>query len=342
MDLSTLPFKEQSKSCINIFGSGKKHIVEKLEKINKTKIESYYSWNIVKDNVKFVDVDVKKFPNRVSKYLDSVRNGATLIPNCLIKIATKDDDGNNNTTEITTVPSRHRPWKELGTRNGNIPKHWVCDVVTSNELLPYHTSELSQFTIPLSKTRTTFDDSPMDCNYWRNVDGIYKKHMGAGGNTPKTLLNRLNHHKALEKQLNRESKYLVVYNSSGIWLYASIMPSNTIVEHMIYTVSVKSKDEALFLTALLNADVMQEAYQNTRKSDRHFNAYFWSEVPLPRFNPKNKKHVELAKLAKEAITISEQDPIQKRKDVSEYLRENGISAKIDDIIKKLLPEYVSK
>ena len=217
-DMDTLPFKEQSKSCVNIFGSGKKRATKKLEKLKNAKFESSDGWSIVEKNTKWVD-GPKEFPVRPSKwYFDndvSIRNGATLFPNCLVKISKKKDV--NNGVEITTVASRHTPWKALGSKTGIVPKRWVQDIMTASELLPYCTSKLNQFIIPLNENLTEFDKNMMDCQYWRDADGIYRKHMGKGSSTPKTLFDNINFQNKLEKQLDRKNKYLVSYNKAGTY-----------------------------------------------------------------------------------------------------------------------------
>ena len=341
-DLDTLPFREQSKSCVNVVGNSQEQITKKLEKKKDVKFEHSDGWKDVRKKTKWV-AGPKKFPIKQSRWsLDDdvfIRRGAMFFPNCLIKIAKKNTvkDG----VEIITVPSRHAPWKILGSKTGIVPKHWVRDVVMTNELLPYVTVEPSQFIIPLNENLTGFDKNIMNCQYWRDADGIYKKHMGKGSNTPKTLLDNINHQNKLGKQLDRKGKHSVVYNVSGTWLCATIIKQDNITGHSTYTVSTKTKNfEALFLTALLNADALQEAYQNSRKSDRDFHTHFWQSIPLPRYDQSNKLHVKLAKLATRAEKVAKSCQKQNRKSIREFLREDGVSGEINEIVKELLPEYV--
>ena len=340
LDLDTLPFKEQSKSCVNIFGNDKKHVTKKLEKRKDAKFEPRDGWSIVKKNTKWVD-GPKEFPIKQSKWYSgkdvSIRQGATFVPNCLVKVSEKNNV--NNGVEITTVASRHTPWKTLGPKTGIVPNRWVRNVITANELLPYITSKPSQFIIPLDENLTGFDKDMMNCKYWRDADGMYQKNMSKGTNTPKTLLNRINHLHQLEKQLDRKGKYLVSYNKAGTWLCASIIKINDIIGHSVYAVSLKTKNEALFLTALLNADSLQKAYQNSIKSDRDFETHFWKAIPLPRYDQSNELHVKLAKLSIRAKKLAVKCPKQSRKPIREFLRNDGVAGEIDRIVKKLLPDY---
>lgn len=342
LDMNTLPFKEQSKSCVNIFGGGKKHATKKLEKKKDVKFEHFDSWKDVKKKTEWV-AGPKEFPIKQSRWYSdndvSIRMGATLVPNCLIKIAKKNDvkDG----VEIITVPSRHPPWKALGSKTGIVPKRWIRNVITPNKLLPYITSKPNQFIIPLDENLTKFDKDIMDCQYWRDADGMYKKNMGKGLNTPKTLLDNMNSLYKLEKQFDRKGKYLVIYNTSGTWLHASMIKHDDIITSSLYAVSTNTKNEALFLTALINANTLQEAYQNSRKSDRDFHTYFWQSIPLPRYDQSNKLHVELTKLTIRAEKVAKSCPDQNRKAIRKFLREDGVSGNIDKIVKNLLPKYVT-
>ena len=339
-DMDNLPFKEQSKSCVNIFGSGNKHATKKLKKLKNVKFESSDMWNTVSEKTEWVD-GPKEFPIKQSRWLldgdVSVRRGADLFPNCLIKISRKKNVDNG--VEIITVQSRHNPWKTLGQKTGIVPKHWISDVITSNELLPFMTSIPSKFIIPLDKNLTKFDKDIMNCQYWRDVDGIYKNNMGKGSNTPKALLDNINHQNKLIKQLDKKNKYLVLYNTAGTWLCASVININNVADSTTYTISIKTKNEALFLTALLNANTLQNAYQNSRKTDRAFHTFFWQSIPLPRYDKSDDLHVKLAKLATRAEKVAKACPTQKRKSIREFLRDDGVSGEIDEIIRELLPEY---
>ena len=340
-DLDTLPFREQSKSCVNVVGNSQKQIIKKLEKKKEVKFEHFDSWKDVRKKTVWV-AGPKQFPIKPSKWYSdnnvSIRYGATLRPYCFVKISKINIT--KNSVEISTVSSRHAPWKFLGSKTGIVPKRWIKNVITSDGLLPYIATASNQFVIPVDDKLTGFDENRMQCSYWRDAEGMYQKHMGKGTSTPKTLLDRINHQHTLEKQLNRKHKHLVVYNVSGTWLCAAIIKSNDIINNAMYVVFTQSKKESLFLTALLNADALQEAYQNSRKSDRDFSTYFWKEIPLPRYDHSNKLHVKLAKLATRAEKVAKSCPKQDRKSIREFLRNNGVAGEIDEIIKKLLPEYV--
>ncbi len=77
---------------------------------------------------------------------------------------------------------------------------------------------------------------------------------------------------------------------------AAMATPNHIVGHQTYWLICKTTDEAAYLTALLNADCLQQAYQDSRKSDRHFLHHIWRAVPIPRYDTGNAHHRALASL----------------------------------------------
>ena len=337
-DLDSLPFPTQSKSCINMLYSGSGCNLKKLEKLSGEKIKHYNNWNEVSKKTIWKKPP-RKFIESPSKYPTSlIKRGTMIYPNCLVVIDTVINEG--TTSKITTKASRHGIWKTIGVQNGVVPSHWVQEFISSNDLLPYMINkQLAKGILPLNKSRTNFENNPMQNEYWRDAEGLYQKYMKDG--STKTLLKTLDYQNILTKQIKRESKYAVIYNTSGTWLCASRIPQDSIISSAYYVFEAKSVNEALFLTALLNADCLQNAYQFSRKTDRHFHMHFWQSIPLPRYNKSNELHVKLAKLAIRAEKAAKSCPTQKRKSIREFLREDGVSGEIDEIVKELLPEYAT-
>ena len=151
----------------------------------------------------------------------------------------------------------------------------------------------------------------------------------------------MNHHNKLLKQLKRK-KYMLIYNTSGTWLCASRVESNSIITSSTYAVNFNDKNEVMYLVAMLNADCLQNAYQQTRKSDRDFHTHFWHEIPIPRYTSKNENYKKLVELSKRAEKVAASCPIQTRKAIREWLRENGVAGDIDTVVCKILPNYVAK
>lgn len=96
----------------------------------------------------------------------------------------------------------------------------------------------------------------------------------------------------------------MVYNASGQTLRAARTSHPLIVENFFYWWRTENEQEAAYLVALLNAEVLQPLYRAARKSDRHFHQHIWREVPIPRYNSNNRHHAQIAVLCAQAEQIA--------------------------------------
>ena len=356
-DVGNLPFPEHSKSCVRFEGVNRDGVVRKLRLVKNTKgpIEAHISWtSLVKE------CEWKAFgqsPESVSSdWLDDtgkalVRNGATLFPHCLVRVA-RYNEISNDTIEITTEPSRHPPWASIGTRTGTIPKSWLLDAVYSQNLVPF-TFSMTKVVIPIT-TGGQIDPKRDSVKYWKDADSIYRANCGLGGNTPANLLDRLNHHNGLVRQLERfqehEDQLLVVVNNSGNHLRAVRVPVSTVVDNSLFWLLVDSLEEAKFLLGILNAHCLSNAFRSTKSSDRHFATHFWYRIPIPRYNKNNERHRQLVSVVSQAEEISKLvladldsnlSSSMRREKVHNQLSKKGIKENIDRIVQKLLPNHSS-
>ena len=243
--------------------------------------------------------------------------------------------------EITTRPSRHQPWKQIGTLQGDIPAHWLAHAVFSRDLLPFHIGNGTLCVIPLNIQADGLDPSPLDEPFWQEADGIWQNWRSSGRNTPKTLLGQIDYQRKLSAQLSGHSEWIVAHNSSGQYLRAARARKTLIVDNACFRIDTESEDEAAYLTSVLNADALQERYRATRKSDRDFHTHIWREVPIPRYKPNNPIHQELALLCYEAEEIAGSmelsgGQVQRSEAVRRALRQAGVAAEIDAAAKEVV------
>lgn len=137
----------------------------------------------------------------------------------------------------------------------------------------------------------------------------------------------------------------VLYNKSGDVLHAASVEYKHVIGDSICSVPCKTENEALFLAAILNADVMLPAFKASRQSDRHFTTHFWRVVPIPRYDKETALHRELAELAKRAKKIAkstyapEYGEHKMRTDIRKALHNDGVSGCIDDVCRRLFPNH---
>ena len=139
----------------------------------------------------------------------------------------------------------------------------------------------------------------------------------------------------------------IAYAKAGSLLAACIIKDRrAIIDTSLYWTTPNSIDEATYLTALINAETTRariEQYQARGQfGARHFDKVIWN-LPIPRFNPKLKLHRELAAAGAEAeaaaglVELVEGEKFQRaRKRVRDALIGNGVAAKIETLVEKLL------
>ena len=79
---------------------------------------------------------------------------------------------------------------------------------------------------------------------------------------------------------------------------------HAIVDDSLYWYHARSSGEAAYLTILLNAECLQQAYADSRSSGRHFDLQPWRKMPIPRYDNTIALHKELAALCTRAENIA--------------------------------------
>ena len=243
------------------------------------------------------------FPAERSAYFTGgkpdFRRGAELFPHSLVKIA-RITGSHGRRISFVTDDSRHQPWRQFNGTAGNVDARYIQEVLFSDDLLVCAIkAHVGRVVIPM----TVSGEYDADCGtdeYWSWAESVYQANRGLGKNTPKTLWSRANMQNQLSRQVGPEmsgnAATKVIYNTSGQMLRAARVKSTHIVEKTTYHLTTRNPEEAAYLTAVLNADCLQLAYQQSRKSDRHFEQHIWRAVPIPRYDAGNVHHRALASL----------------------------------------------
>lgn len=228
-------------------------------------------------------------------------------------------------------------------KEGLVPSDWIKRCLIGKDLLPFcvRTGGTS-FVMPLDKKGYWLKERNKNA-YWKEICEIYRMHRGKGGHTPPTLEQRLNHHNALFAQADKSPPYLI-YNTSGARLYAAVVKDHAFIDSSLYSVVCGSANEANFLCGILNSDVLQDAFTETKKAYKHYHTYYWNKIPIPRFDRNNNDHNSILTLVDDASTVAEKIMAEnknvQRKSILTEIRDCGILPKIDIVVSKILPEYV--
>ena len=334
-DLGSLAFPEHSKACVNIFGTARKKPL-RLELRSEERVpDQSETWDVVRKKTEFVPI--KQYKIKKSEWYKGTRpmarQGANIGPSCLV-ILNDDYTKNANTIAATTRRSIHGVWKGM-TFPVEVPRRYVRECLFSKEgLFPYVIGRPRMVILPIDN-KGCFLDARNNIRWWRDACDKYAANKGLGDTTATTLEAHINHNQKLGKQFPL-SKNMVVYNRAGSNLYAARLDPPMIIDSELCRVPTNSKNEALFLTAILNADCLAERFRQTRKSDRHFQTYFWGEVPIPRYDSKSKDHVRLAKLALCAEHVASHIPTPTYVGIKQSLTDDGVSQDIDVVVSRIM------
>ena len=335
-DLGSLPFPGHSNACVNIFGVPERPPQRLVLSDGADPPRQIERWDAIEERAAFVQTIQHKALR--SAWLDGgrpiARNGATTFPACLV-ILDEYSTGADGLVYGKTMKSTKGVWRGKQFYVDKMPKSYVRKVLFSEGLLPYRQGNARDAILPIDDNGVFLRDRD-DVKWWRTASDKYSNHHGP--KPPTTLEARLDHSGALSSQFkNKEkNKNIVLYNKSGSNLCATRMITDTVIFNTLYRVRTKSQDEALFLTAILNADCMQDSFRWTRKSDRHFDTHFWYEIPIPRFDIENINHRRLARLAKRAEEVARAVANPSRDRIRRALRDDGVAGRIDETVTKII------
>lgn len=343
-DMGRLPF-HNTPSCVVLMDDVKStKSSRKTYRMRKDvrRVKPQERWDAVEKKIE--DVGHYEFPQKQSMYTG--RHGASLQPMTLVRIKTSEVV-RGRTVKFTTFPSFKTPWKVLGSRSGEVPSSFVKDTLISAGMFPFY-ANIGSNIIPI-RDDGSWDPSRNTNAYWQSAQSMYDNHRGLGKNTPKTLESRLDHMGELTKQMNAK-KHRVVYNSVGDYLYAAIIPSGVICGVGTVYVNTSSKKEAKFLSALLNADCLHEAFVAAQKTDRNFHMHILNNLPLPKFHQSDRIHQKIVDISEKCMKLAQQTYDKHTSDYGEFkmrttirtvLKESGLQQDLYKNITKILPEYVT-
>ena len=145
----------------------------------------------------------------------------------------------------------------------------------------------------------------------------------------------------------RSASLRVVYATSGSLPAACVLEDErTVVEHMLYWITPASEAEARYLAAILNSETARrrtERYQARGQfGARDFDKVMFN-LPIPRFDAREKLHVALAETAARAeqvaaaVELPEGVKFQRARGlVRAALTEAGLSQRIDGLVAQLI------
>lgn len=177
---------------------------------------------------------------------------------------------------------------------------------------------------------------PAAAGLWAEAEQIYVSRRNQKSRP--TLWENLDYNGTLSQQLGQAdgAHRKVFYNKSGgatpsSRLRACRGPTNLLADDKCYWFVADSTGEALYLTGVLNADCMQDAWRESKTSRNHFDKNPLRHVPIPPFDEADADH---AMLTDRAALVEDDARNGHRADPQAW-------DALDEAVRRLLPDYAT-
>ena len=250
---------------------------------------------------------------------------------------------------VRTQRSSRLQWRTVAPQQVELPRRWISKLHTSSDLYPFATAKaLPLGIVPMDASGKLALDTASTEPGWHALDEVWRARRSHGGNTPKTLAARLDYGGGLSAQPRTPTpdRLMVLYPKAGDNMRAArTWPGIGFADDSLYWYVASTEAEAGYLVSLLNAPCLQVAFREARSSGRNFDKSPWRNVPVPRFNRRDVRHVELADLCVNAEKTAQsvrdlfvgRGQVKVSTEIRAGLAEAGISGRIDVAASQLLP-----
>ena len=139
---------------------------------------------------------------------------------------------------------------------------------------------------------------------------------------------------------------MIVFAASGTMPAAAIVNiERSVIEHALYWLRPKSKDEAAYLCTILNSETTRRAVERIQARGqwgaRHFDKVVFT-LPIPYFSESDSLHLDLVQAAAQAERVAAKLNLSSRSELidtpagsARRWPRTGIAAVIDDLVRRL-------
>jgi len=271
-------------------------------------ITTYVPYSIEKRGTKtFVKKIIEKeqlqklIPLRESYYKNLFHKGADLNPRSLIFVKYENIgiDLYQITCDDRIFKRAKQPWNKKFFITELIEKDYIFKTIKSTELVKFYVYDYYEVFLPLKKATLEYDYDGLKDHAKVFYDKVNKVYLKYKKDTTKhtSLMDNLNRWSKLINQ-RQLSNIKVVYNNSGSILNCAVIQGDFLVTGDLSFYATENLDEAYYLSAVLNSDIITKQV-SIKKSSRHiFKLPF--ELPIEKFDRERDDHIRLAELGKKA------------------------------------------
>lgn len=241
-----------------------------------------------------------------SPYGARFSQGATILPKVLFFVRPQSASplgygAGRRAVQSARSSAEKRPWKDLPDLSGVIETEFVRPVLLGETVLPYKVLPAREAVLPiagneiLDGNHPRLDLYPGLADWWRRAEQLWEQHRSS---ERLSLQDRLDYRRGLAQQLP-PTPLRVVYGASGMHVVAALVEDQVAVcEHALYWGTVTSREEGMFLCAILNSPALTEAVRplmSYGKDERHVDKHLW-RLPIPLYDPSDPVHQRLVDL----------------------------------------------
>lgn len=290
-----------------------------------------------------------------SLYENLFRNGATLQPRRLVIVEELPEGRLGRNAKAPRVRGRtssqdKAPWKEINPLEGPVEVEMLRPAYLGESIGPYRILSHLTAIVPwdrskgqLMNSETAMKSGVKNLARWLGeAESLWDSH-GTGG---MTLLRRWDFNRGLRAQFPI-APLRIVYAKAGSQPAAAILEDReAIVENALYWMGTKTRNEAQYLTAILNSETARSRAEQWQAEGqwgkRHFDKAMFN-LPIPIYDPKDALHRELAAAAMHAEHVAagvevkaDEYFVSTRNRIRRTLIADGIAGEIEELVEKLL------
>ena len=257
-----------------------------------------------------------------SIYANYARQGATIIPRSLffvneVNIRSTVEPGNSIVTNPRRGAHDKPPWRDLGLesiKEMTVDTQYMYDVHLGETVAPYAALEPLKAVLPMKRDdgEIPFDPdgpggieigrlTPLMRERWQTMSRLWEENKSRVNKL--RLSGQLDYHGKLSSQLKWQQDpgdrpVRALYTSSGRPTAVLLDDDAAIVESSLFWIACRDKQEADYLLAVINSDVLAEAVNkytipNWAGNTRHLQKHVW-KLPIPEFDPEDALHAAIA------------------------------------------------
>jgi hypothetical protein len=297
----------------------------------------------------------------VSPYRTRFRQGATIAPRRFFIVDPAPTSRLGRSAHAPIMQGRagpldKYPWTTVEAPRGPIESEFLRQLVLGESVAPFRMLETVTAVIPLTGA-TILDagaarmDGHRHLAAWlADAEAKWAQHSNktADGQPRMTLSAQIDYMRKLTSQSGPAAVARVLYTKAGTRLSAAkLLTTDAVVDTKAYWASVRSIEEASYLTAILNSAAVlakiTDLQPRGQRDKRDFDNLAWT-LPIPEYDNTEALHRDLAATATRAESVAASVPLTdtqhftaKRRAIRAALVEDGVAAEIEALVDALLP-----